>query len=74
MQCDECSRLLNQFNMALADYKNAVGGVSGLHGFDLHFQASTERAEKARHRYEVSRAALQEHQQHHQNVAKREGV
>ncbi len=40
MPCDECSRLFNQFEAALAAYRDAVGGMSGLHGFDLRFAAT----------------------------------
>jgi len=69
MSCDECSRLMNQFNAALDAYKDAVGGTSGLHGYDLNFHAATERSEKARQRFESCRAALLDHQQHHKNLA-----
>jgi predicted DsbA family dithiol-disulfide isomerase len=72
MPCDECSRLSNQFTVALAAYKDAVGGMSGLHGFDLQFRAANERSEKARQRFETCRAALQEHERHHVDLAKQE--
>jgi len=74
MPCDECSRLLSQFNASLAAYKEAVGGMSGLHGFDLKFHAANERSEKARQRFESCRAALQDHEQHHIDLARREGA
>lgn len=73
MPCEECSRLFNQFEAALAAYRDAVGGMSGLHGFDLQFHAAQERSAKARQRFELCRAALEEHQEHHKYLAKHTG-
>lgn len=69
MACEECNRLFNQLETALASYKDATRGASGLHGYDLQFHASQERIEKARRRLETCRSALLDHEQHHKDVA-----
>lgn len=74
MPCEECGRLLNQFEAALADYKDAVGGISGLHGFDLQFRAANDRSEKARQRFEACRSAFMERQQHHKDLTRQQGA
>jgi hypothetical protein len=68
MPCEECNRLINRYNAAVAAYREATGGTSGLHGWDLRFRAANERAEKARELYERCRAALRDHEQHHKDL------
>jgi hypothetical protein len=69
MLCEECDRLTNSYEVAHEAYKLALGGMSGLHGFDLQFRDANERLEKALRAYESCGAALREHQQHHQSAA-----
>jgi hypothetical protein len=73
MACEECARLLNDYKAAAQSFAEVVRGTSGLHGWDLNFGAATERSEKARHRLELCRAALREHEQHHKDIRSTSG-
>ena len=73
MPCENCERLFSQLESALAAYKDAMGNISGLHAWDLKFNASHERKDKARQRFEAARSALLEHEQAHKDMASASG-